>query len=116
MGLMIADCDHGVLCDQCPICLKVQIVARAQERDEALIERDAARRDLLLLQKQIEGHCERIAKQSELLTQRAGKNTDAADLTALRNLLRECNVTVDFERETVSLGGVIVGPNRSGTP
>ena len=40
---------------------------------------------------------------------------DAArrDLKALRTLLRECNVTCDMERETVSLGGVIVGPNRS---
>jgi hypothetical protein len=45
---------------------------------EALIaERDAARAEVARLQRQVEGHCGRIARQAELLSRRAEKGSEA---------------------------------------
>jgi seryl-tRNA synthetase len=62
------------------------VVPLLDEIDALTAERDEARAEVARLQRQVEGHCERIFKQSELLSKRAEKGSEP--LTAERDRLR----------------------------
>jgi regulator of replication initiation timing len=81
----IGECRHGDRADECAACLRTELArmmrlhylgvgevdglrAKVRALEE---ERDFLRTDNHQLRKQILGHCERIAKQSELLSRRA---------------------------------------------
>jgi hypothetical protein len=68
---------------------RVTIVPLLDHVDALTAERDEARAEVARLQRQVEGHCERIFKQSELLSKRAEKGSEAltAEVARLRALL-----------------------------
>lgn len=55
----------------------VTVVPLLAEIDALAAERDAARAEVARLQRQVEGHCDRIARQAELLSRRAEKGSEA---------------------------------------